>query len=53
MHFALITHDADVVLHHFLQIALNGVWIFTATVFERLQRFAGVHVDLVVVDFAV
>ena len=46
-HFAFVTHDADIMLHDFLQIALHGVRILARAVLEWLQCLPRVHVDLV------
>ena len=51
-HFVFIPHDSDAVLHYFLQIMLDLVRIFAAGPFERRQRFACSHIDLVIIDLA-
>ena len=52
LHFAFLTHDPDIVLHHLLQIALHGVGIFPVAVLEGPERFLRQILHRRLVDFA-
>ena len=52
LHFAFVAHDADLVLHHLLQVFLHSVRIFAGALLEWRNRLARYVVDPIMVDFA-
>ena len=51
-HFRFGADNADIGLHHLLQIALHRIRILFGAAFERCQCLAGEDVDLVLLDLA-
>src|SRR5262249_43830048 len=51
LHFGFCSNDSRTVLHQFLQVLLDLVWVLAVPSVEWRERISSGRIDLIVVDF--